>query len=417
MSLLTTELVYQLISSLNELNNIKYTIFYERPDTQEGFGITILRPYGSTDIPFDYIIGVSEIKYSRDSEVVFYGVQVNTSTTLITVTKLIDTPILSYSISKTLIFIFYQNTGFQLSFDVPYVDDIKAMKQAILNLYTVPTRIYLLFNNLMIQYNFLEETNYRQTILGMFDNKRKSFQLVTSFDYNRTLIGLVGNEAYFYWNSHIYNTLNPYPYLSYSPVSKDSIVIGFSNNFLIRTNPGIIPDLVANVSSFSLNVNEFSGNSLIFVSLTDILPIFLCNSVQYYFIGFGGSWPLKLYAVLQTVYLLNTNNVYTTDSFKIVFTDVLPEEATYCIDNLCFFIDIHQKILYIQDEEQFRKYLVDHTGTIMTSDLNFEQSSYETKKKSPLEGRRFSEITYAGPQNLTETFRYDSMGLAYKEGK
>jgi len=374
MATLTKELVYQLISSLEELQNIKYTIFYQDPETQISYGITILRNFGDQPIPFEYVIGVSQINQSVDSEVIFYGIQTNPCTTEIIITRLIDTPILSYSISKTLVFVFYNNEGYQLSFSVPYVDDVKAMKQSILNLFAVPTRIYLLFDSLMIQYNFVEDLNYRQTLLGTFDQDN-GFTLLTAFDFNRTLIGLIGSKAYFYWNSEIYNSVNPYPYLSFSFSSKDSIVIGFSNNFLIRTLPGVIPDQVANVSSFSLNVNEFSGNPLIFVSLTEILPIRVCGEVQYYFIGFGGSMN-RLYATMQTVYLLNTSNVYSTSSFKIIFTTSLPAEPTYCIDDtLCFYLDLAQHQLYIQNETAFRAYLLTHAGTIMTSDLQFMTSN------------------------------------------
>lgn len=385
---LSTDAVFQLISNLNSLENIRYTSWIQTDDSS--FYVVIHKVIVN-NVPFDYVISTSEANSSaRDAVIKFYGVNVNNSLTLLTISEIIDTPLIAYSISKTLVFLFYNNKKYQLSFNVPYTDNINQMKQSILNLYTNPCRIYLLFGSMMIQYTYVQQIYYRGTVLGTYDKESDQFSLVTSFDYNKTLIGLMDSKAYFYWNTRVYSGLNPYPFIAFDPKFKDSIVIGFQNNFLIRTIPGFTPDLVANVSSYSLNVDELSGNSLTFISLTDLLPLSVTSEIQYYFTGFGGTWSLPsstpdLYAVLQTVYLKNTDNVYATSSFKIIFVDTSDhlrymDFPSYCVDDkLCFYLDVDNEILYIDNLESFYNYVQEHTGTIMTSDLTFSNRSNTTK--------------------------------------
>jgi len=52
--------------------------------------------------------------------------------------------------------------------------------------------------------------------MGTYDSSA-GFNLITSFDYNKTLIGLMEGKAYFYWNTSQYSGLNPFPSLSFSP--------------------------------------------------------------------------------------------------------------------------------------------------------------------------------------------------------
>jgi len=146
---------------------------------------------------------------------------------------------------------------------------------------------------------------------------------------------------------------------------------------------GFTADLVTNVSSYSLNVNEASGNGLSYISLTELLPLDVSCAVQYYLTGFAGVWmsatePVA-YAVVQTVYLLNTDNVYTTIALKLTpitnASTQLPcarQLPSYCVNaDLCFYLDLANGQLLVDNLNSLQEYLNDHTGTIMTSDLRF----------------------------------------------
>ena len=384
---ITTNFVYGLVSALLENGSSRYTSYEIDSVTMLQYFVTIF-DMSNVGVPVaanvKYVLSVSQISAlstTLGEETVFYQVYVNPFTTELITTQIVDAVPLTYSISKSLIYLFYNNESYRLSFSCPYTD-INGIKQTILSLFSFPSRPVMLFGSVWIQFVYTNVA-YQACMMGTF-TPHKGLTVRNLFDYNKTFIMLEDGKPYIYWDTATFSNANQVPYISYNPnaFAATSIVIGFSNDYIIEQTPTLNPDKIALVNNTSLNINENTASGLGYISFGSIVPLVPTGPTtggSYFMTGVGGIGYATEYAAVQYVNLLNTNNTYVT-----ITAQVLPQASktglsqyitsTGMPTTLWYKYIPSSMLLIIWDsgtptQPSFPEYIESNQGTIMTSDI------------------------------------------------
>ena len=374
-----TSYVYRLVSDLRENNSYRY-IRHETDADMNEYYVTIY-DVAMLQVAQDvrYIIAVSPIKElstSLASQIVFYQVYVNPSTTELIVTVVSNATPLSFSISNSLIYLFYNNTSYGLKFTCPYTN-ITGCKEAILSLFTYPCFIVMLYGQSWIQFSYIQDA-YEPVLRGTLYND--SMIVHNTLDYNNTFVVNLMHQPQAYWNSNRFSSTNQLPYISYtaSGASSTTAVIGFSDTYIIQTASGTGIDKIAISSTDSVNIpsgSEIKGIQYSSLSLlVPLKPTVVTDMyLKYYLsgvagIGFSGS----MYATIQEVNLLNSNNVYNSISALIVPVSSNAGLNQYQSTTFYYLYDPNAMTLTVwvsATEASFYEFLKANQATIITSDM------------------------------------------------
>ena len=374
-----TSYVYRLVSDLRENKSYRYIRRETDADMNEYY-VTIY-DVDMVKIAQDvrYIITVSPIKElstTLASQIVFYQVYVNPSTTELIVTTISNATPLSFSISNSLIYLFYNNTSYGLKFTCPYTN-ITGCKEAILSLFTYPCFIVMLYGHSWLQFSYIQNA-YEPVLSGSLFNGQ--FFVHNSLDYNNTFVVNLLNQPQTYWNSNRFASTNQVPYISYTTSGSTSttLVTGFSETYIIQVSGGTGVDKIAISSTDSLNIpsgSEIKGIQYSSLSLlVPLKPTVVTDMyLKYYLsgvagIGFSGS----MYATIQEVNLLNSNNVYNSISALIVPVASNTGLNQYQSTTFYYLYDPNAMTLTVwvsATEASFYEFLKANQATIITSDI------------------------------------------------
>ena len=395
-----------MISSLEENKSSRYTKYV--PSTLLGgtnFYVTIFRVTSPTILAktIKYILMTSPIMdYSliTSNYINFLGIHVNPYTTEITFSRLYNASSISYSISKSLVYLFYDQLSFPLFFNIPFVSNPALMKQAILNIFGFPTFVFMLYESMFIQVTYVDGA-YQAILTGKYDDSKKTMTMDNFFDFNRTLVVMDAGKPYVYWNINTFSTTNQLPYVSFATegYGSTSLIIGFMNNYILQVTPTQVPDRIALATDNSVNTNETPTLGVGYVSLAEIVPLTvsmisgqLQGNNSYYLNGVSGigfADPLdsnKSWAVLQVANLFNSNNAYVTESAILVKTTSKTGLTQYLSTTFFYSYDeVLNKLTVWEDptQDSFEAFLLANHGTIMTSDLRqMTHFDYENSIKS-----------------------------------
>ena len=389
---MTEDLVYQMISNLEENQSSRYTLY--SPATMlstTAYYVTIFRVTSTLVLAktVKYVLMTSPIlDYSlvQNTDVHFLGIHVNPYTTEVTFSQLYNASSISYSISKSLVYLFYEQLSFPLLFNIPFVTDPPLAKQAILNIFGFPCFVFMLYEAMFIQVSYVDGA-YQAILTGKYDKVGESMVLDNFFDFNRTLMVLDAGKPYLYWNTDIFSPANQIPYVSFATegYSSTSLVIGFMNNYLLQLTATRVPDRISVATDTSLNINETPTVGVGYVSLAQIVPLEvqmipgqLQGNSSYYLNGVSGIGfkdPLDTYqswAVLQVANLFNSNNPYVTipailktTTSKVGLTQYLSTTFWYSYNEMRNTLTVWKD----PTQDSFAAFLLGNKGTIMTSDL------------------------------------------------
>lgn len=390
----------ELITNLTARDATRFTL--AKNDGGQDYYLTIVPYPGSTPGPSpDYIVSYSPAapySLSLFESIQFFSVCVNPYASEILVSQILSKVRLSYSITKTLVYMYLNSSPIQVQFRGPYVNDITAMKQAILNLYGFPTVIFLINNLLVLQFNWIDEA-FEMTLNGVYENGQ--FHLSNFFDFNKTLVVSESDRVLVYWNNSIFRTGNYIQQLTFSAGVKAgvdfSLVIGFNSNYLIKSNPGLAADDVMIVRNLTNNTNEIGGSNMYYFSLAGVVPLDTAfpTEARFYLTGVAGlnyrtADGYAPWAVLQALDLFNIDNAYTTISARIEYQETKDGLQQYLQTSFWYALDAREVtddlVLRVYQPSQcsdaaFNTFLVDNQGTIMTSDLILMTRSQIEKMK------------------------------------
>jgi hypothetical protein len=201
-----------------------------------------------------------------------------------------------------------------------------------------------------------------------------------SLDYNNTFVVNLLNQPQAYWNSNRFASTNQVPYISYttSGAASTTLVTGFASTYIIQTAAGTGVDKISLSSTDSLNIpsgTEIKGIQYSSLSLlVPLKPTVVTDMyLKYYLsgvagIGFSGS----MYATIQEVNLLNSNNVYNSISALIVPVSSNAGLNQYQSTTFYYLYDPTAMTLTIwvsATEASFYEFLKANQATIITSDM------------------------------------------------
>ena len=377
---ITTEYVYTLVSALRENNSARYTKLETVGMNQ--FVVTLFdtaRFIVAKNVK--YLLSVSPkgpLTTTLESEIVFYQVYINPYTTELIFTLVRDAVPLSYSISKSLLYLFYMDTSFNLNFQCPYTN-ITLTKQSILSLFAFPSVVQMLYGSVWIHYVYILGA-YQPVITGVFNGT--AMKVINVFDFNKTFVMLENALPYMYWNTSRFSLANQVPYLSYSATATTSLVVGFNHSYIITANTGLTPDLMSIVDNTSVNIPSSTVEGISYISLGTLVSLTVTGGdvySKYYFTGVGGIGYEESYAAIQVVNVLNSNNTYVTTSALIVtqgnktgLTQYITSTGTpttlwYYYNPTLMTLTVWSSLDPLQPS--FPEFLVDNEGTIMISDM------------------------------------------------
>jgi hypothetical protein len=330
-----------------------------------------------------YVFSVSRIAAlttTLGDETIFYQVYVNPYTTELITTRIADVVPMSYSISKSLIYFFYNNASYRLTFDCPYTN-ITGLKETLLSLFSFPARPVMLFGSVWIQFVYTNVA-YQACIMGTFSNNNMNIRNL--FDYNKTFVMLEEGKPYIYWNTLVFSNANQVPYISYNAnaFAATSLVIGFSNDYIIEQTPTLDPDKMSVVNTTSLNINENTASGIGYVSFGSIVPLTPTGPTpggSYFLSGVGGVGYATEYAAVQYVNITNSNNTYVTISAQVLpqasKTGLTQYVTPQGVATTLWYEYIPSSMLLIVWNSgsaampSFPEYIASNKGTIMTSDI------------------------------------------------
>ena len=376
----TTEYIYTLVSALRENNSTRYT----KLETvgMDQFVVTLFdtKPFIVAK-NVKYLLSVSPaapLTSTLESEIIFYQIYVNPFTTELIFTQVRDAVAISYSISKSLVYLFYKDLSFNLKFQCPYTNIIMT-KQAILSLFAFPSVVQMLYGTLWIHFVYIDGV-YQPAITGVYN--KTSMKVVNVFDYNETFVMLENALPYMYWNNSRFSLANQVPYLSYSATASTSLVIGFNHSYIITANTGLNPDLISIVDNTSVNIPSSRVEGVEYISLGSLVQLMVTGSdafTTYYLTGVGGIGFTDSYVAIQMVNLLNSNNTYVTTSAHLVTQGNkvglsqyvtpagTPTTLWYNYDPAAMTFTVWSSGTPMQPS--FPEFLADNEGTIMISDM------------------------------------------------
>ena len=377
----TTTFVYTLVSNLRENGSMRYVSTVTDGASNKYFA-TIFDVSGYPVAEgVKYVLSISPIAPNSTtlaSQIVFYQVYVNPYTTELITTPISNAIPISFSISKSLIYLFYMNQSFGLQFMCPYTN-ISGCKQSILNIFSYPNYIVMLYGSFFLQFSYIQ-TAYEAAITGSYNGS--SMMVHNLFDFNSTFVILEKNQPQLYWNSERFSVANQVPYISYSTTNTTSLVVGFTNTYIIQQNDLTSPDLMSNVSQSSLNIPSNTAGAVGYTSLGSLVPLTPTTPTDgftYYYLsgvagtGFSGSQ----YATIQIVNILNSNNVYQSISAIIVkqASQTTPVMLTqYGTTSLWYNLNLTTNTLTVWEDPMalvtaFSSFVSSNATTIMTSDM------------------------------------------------
>ena len=398
-----TNYVYGLVSSLRENGSLRY-VSLETDVSMNQYYVTI---YDTSMYPVaegvKYVFSVAPIAAltpSLASQTVFYQVYVNPSTTELITTRIRNATPISFSISKSLVYLFYQNQSFGLQFRCPFTN-INGCKQAILSIFSYPCYIVMLYGTFFLQFSYIQ-TAYEAVMCGSYTGS--SMTIHNLFDYNNTFVVLEKGQPEVYWNTQRFSLANQVPYVSYSE-GNTTLVVGFSNTYIIQQNTGNEPDLISMANASSLNIPSTNVSGIGYTSLASLVPLETTSTSDYIFyylsgvagIGFMGS----MYATIQIMNILNSNNTYQSTSALIVpFVNATPGMLTqYESTSLWYNYDLMNMTLTVWVSTNpavpsFAEYLTANKSTIMTSDMiQLTSAQIDQFYSGMVHGQRMGAIT------------------------
>jgi hypothetical protein len=351
----------------------------------------------------DYVVVESPVfeTYTPDAitNVVFYEVYMNESTTQMTFTRFGDAVPLSYSVNSSAVQIQYQNESYPLQFVCPYVStqQIPFLKESILNLFACPTNMILLYGELMLQLNYIPTASpipqaFQVTISASFLNvgTTPTFIIHNFFDFNKTLVLLLRDQPFRVLNSQTFTIGNAQPYLYNSNSSQYPFqaVVGSLETYVVDNNAAsattVIRRIMKNLSNQTLNyqgTNEITNvkRSLGYTSLSSIALLKRSNEVGYFLTGIAGllytnyfNTLQKGWAVINQSNLQNSNNVVTSSSYALFYASSTTGLTQYGSTTLWYKIDTDLHTLTVWQDlttPSFLSYLVDHTATLSQEDI------------------------------------------------
>ena len=377
----TTAFVYTLVSNLRENASMRYVTTVTDGASNEYFAtIFDVSSYPVAE-GVKYVLSISPIAvYSNTlaSQIVYYQVYVNPFTTELITTPISNAIPISFSISKSLIYLFYMNQSFGLQFYCPYTD-ISGCKQSILNIFSYPCYIVMLYGSFFLQFSYIQ-TAYEAAITGSYDGNMMTVHNL--FDFNSTFVILEKNQPQLYWNSERFSVANQVPYISYSSGNSTSLVVGFTNTYIIQQNGGNYADLMSLVNQSSLNIPSNTASSVGYTSLGSLVPLIPTTPTDgftfYYLSGVAGQgFSGSQYATIQVVNILNSNNVYQSISAIVVYqaSQTTPLTLTqYGSTSLWYNLNLTTNTLTVWQDPvalvfAFTSFVSSNSTTIMTSDM------------------------------------------------
>jgi len=373
-----TNYVYGLVSSLRENASTRY-VSHETDTIGNEYFVTI---FDTSMYPVaegvQYVFSVAPISTLTStlaSQTVFYQVYVNASTTELITTRIRNATPISFSISKSLIYLFYQNQSFNLQFRCPFTN-ITGCKEAILSIFSYPCYVVMLYGSFFLQYSYVQ-TAYEAVMCGSYTGT--SMVIHNLFDYNNTFVVLEKGQPEVYWNTKRFSLANQVPYVSYSE-GNTTLVVGFTNTYIIQENSANEPDIISLASASSLNIPSSNVAGIGYTSLASLVPLETTSTSDYIFyylsgvagIGFTGT----MYATIQVMNILNSNNTYQSISAMVVpFVNATPGTLTqYGSTSLWYNFNLSCTTLTVWVSTNpavpsFYDYLAANKSTIMTSDM------------------------------------------------
>jgi hypothetical protein len=198
---------------------------------------------------------------------------------------------------------------------------------------------------------------------------------------------LENGKPVLYWNSNTFSVGNQVPYISYTPTTVSSaiqttIVTGFVNNYIVQNTSDVdIHRFAVTSRNDSVNINQDISDAISYTVLARAVPLRVPplaaqNYSRFYLTGFGGldyNGNQNLYAAIQILNILNSNNVYVTQSAPVVTTSSkfmltnYNDIFYYKFDQINFILTVW--VASNPAVPSFYDYLASAAGTIMTSDM------------------------------------------------
>jgi hypothetical protein len=234
----------------------------------------------------------------------------------------------------------------------------------------------MLYGSFFLQYSYVQ-TAYEAVMCGSYTGT--SMTVHNLFDYNNTFVVLENGQPEVYWNTKRFSLANQVPYVSYSE-GNTTLVVGFTNTYIIQENAMTEPDIISLASASSLNIPSSNVAGIGYTSLASLVPLETTSSSDYIFyylsgvagIGFTGT----MYATIQVMNILNSNNTYQSVSAVVVpFVNATPGTLTqYGTTSLWYNFDLSCTTLTVWVSTNpavpsFYDYLAANKSTIMTSDM------------------------------------------------
>lgn len=212
-TLLPTDLVIQLVGSLNNLRSILFHQIATIGDTSVASLCTVWR---IEDNYADYLICVSPFAgpppYNNisNADFKFYSINYASDGTLIQTILLDNVSCQPVSVIRTLVLLTFRSFNYTLNFSFYQFGDPSEQKQNILHLFTYPSFTFVIYGNIVITFTLIDYFPII-TYIGKLNNTKSIVDSYLHYDNaNGTLLGMVNSQLVFYWNDKSFALTNYY---------------------------------------------------------------------------------------------------------------------------------------------------------------------------------------------------------------
>lgn len=213
-SLLPTELVIQLVGSLNNLRTILFHQIAQIGDSPTASLCTVWR---IEDNYADYLISVSPFAgpppYNdiSNKDFRFFSINYASDGTLIQSLLLDNVSSEPVSIVRTLVNLTYRSINYNVNFSFYQFGDPTEQKQNILHLFAFPSFTFVLYGNIVIHYTLIDYFPII-TYIGKLNPSKSIVNSYLQYDNaNGTTLGVINSQLVFFWNDKSFALTNFYP--------------------------------------------------------------------------------------------------------------------------------------------------------------------------------------------------------------
>lgn len=258
---------------------------------------------------------------------------------------------------KSKISMYFRGQLYQTVYNVPFLQPLAKIKESIINLFTFPSKTFILFGRLLLHFTLLDNV-MNLTFMGFLENNM--FKALTHWDWCQgTLVGKHNHEIQYIWNDYFFKNTNQFP-----SIENTSLVLigGLYNYQLEETDQRLIQATYGGMSSFFLD--ELEGGQISYVSLKRNIQV--KDDKSKYILSFSNVRNDPMYALIGHTSFVNSVRTILTFPIRVFFTDTKTEQFQ---DESTFSFLLCSTKLFIYQKKGFYEYLEKYKGNIDVSDL------------------------------------------------